>query len=92
MVAQNTDLLGSDFRQETPDNLLRLSLCVPVAVKVRLLASDGSAVYLKRGRQLTADTVHHETLALDCSRSWKVQMDDAAGLTWGLLSIVEIGA
>ena len=90
--ARDVDFLGTAVRLQREDSVLRISLAVSSAVKVRLVPSSGTAFYINGGAALAAATVHTEDVALDIIRTWNLQTDDASGTTVHHLVLQEIGA
>jgi len=93
VVAQNVDFLAADFScKDDRETMVRLTLAVSSAVKVRLVPSSGTGFYLNNGTALVAVAAHTEEIVLDSGRTWNVQTDDAAGTTVHHLHVVEVEA
>ena len=77
--AQNTDWLASDFQVSGAASKVRITISLGDAVKVKLVPNTGTAFYIKGGAAFVDTAVYTEELALDTTRTWNLQTDDAGG-------------
>lgn len=88
VIAQNTDVLGSDFFLKRAANLCRISVA-STAVPLVLTPSSGTAITLGTP---SAGVVTTYELALDHGRTWNLQSTDAGGVTVYHLCVQEVSA
>jgi len=90
IIAQNANALTTDFTVHKQEAIVRITLAISSAVKVKLVPSSGTALYFNAGAVMVAATVYTEEFALDTGRTWNIQTDDSGGTTVYHLVVQEI--
>ena len=90
-VAQNVDLLTSDFQTKREGTLVRIAIAAAAAGAIELVPNTGANIKLQASN-LSAGVLHVFEIALDPARTWNVATPDGDGLTVNMLLVDEVDA
>lgn len=87
-VAQNTDILDSDFQKQYDDTIIRVTAWGG-AMNLRLIPNTGTGVSIFGGVNLSGN-LRYEEFNLDAGRTWNVQTSTATPPALSFLLIEEV--